>query len=318
MRHAWMMAFAALLLAVSACSKAAPEAAKKEDADTPGIALSADEIKSMGIATAPATPTQFTQSIKGYGVVTALDTIAQTDADFATAAAAAAQSQSAAARAQSLSTGDEAAVSREVVETAQSKAAADQAALTLARRKADASFGIHAPWQNAAERSAIMARLASGKAVLVRVTFPAGAVGGAAPASLQISRLGAGAARWTAHQIWDAPGDATLPGRSFFALVDGSDLAQNERVLASVPNGSGETGVAVPASALLLSDSQTWVYVQNGDNHFLRTPIPTDKPLGADYFVPNGGGIAAGQKIVTNGAGLLLSREVNPSTSAGD
>jgi hypothetical protein len=167
MRHAWLMAFAALLV-VSACNKAAPEADKKEDTDTAGVRLTTDEIKSMGIATALATPTQFTQSVKGYGVVTALDTIAQTDADFATAAAAAAQSQSAAARAQSLSTGDEAAVSREVVETAQSKAAADQAALTLARRKADASFGIHAPWQNTAERSAIMARLASGKAVLVR------------------------------------------------------------------------------------------------------------------------------------------------------
>ena len=50
----------------------------------------------------------------------------------------------------------------------------------------------------------------------------------------------------------------------------------------------------------------------------MRAPITTDRPVGDDYFVPGGAGIAPGQKIVTTGAGLLLSRETNPSTGAGD
>ena len=316
-KHLQIVVLVSLLLA--GCGKGAAPADKKDDADaTPGIGLTAEQAKSAGIATVAAKAADYRNGVTGYGVVVALDTIAQADADTLTASAAAAQSAAAAARARSLATGDEAAVSKEVVEAADSKAAADQAALALARRKADAAFGIHAPWQNGAERATIMARLSSGKTVLVRVTFPAGLVGGAAPTALQISRMGANAKRWTARQIWDAPGDATVPGRSFYALVDGSDLAQNEHVIAAVPLGAAEAGVVVPAAALLLSDSGTWVYVQNGDNHFLRTPIDTSKPLGNGYFVANSSGIAPGQKIVTTGAGLLLSREVNPSSDAGD
>ena len=183
-----------------------------------------------------------------------------------TASAAAAQSAAAAARAKSLGTGEEAAVSREVVEAAQSKAAADQAALALARRKTDAAFGINAPWHTAAERAAIMARLASGKSVLVRVTFPLGSVSGPSPSSVTVTRLGQSAQSWTATQVWDAPADPNLPGRGFYALVNGSDLAQNEHVTASIPVGPVQTGVVVPASALVFGESEAWVYVQTQPN----------------------------------------------------
>ena len=306
----------AALLVLSACGPtAAPE--KKEDKDTaPGVGLTAEQVKSLGIATTPARAATYRRQITGYGVVTALDTIAQTDSDFITAAAAAAQSAAAAARARALATGEEAAVSREAVETAQSKAAADQAALALARRKADAAFGLHAPWHNTRERAAIMGRLSSGKTVLVRVNFPIGALGEGTPESLTLTRLGAGGQSWTAHEIWQAPADPTLPGRGFYVLVNGSDLAQNEHVAVSLPTGRAESGAVVPASALLIGDSESWVYVQNGDNHFLRSAIDTGKPLGDGYFV--GGGIAPGSRIVTSGAGLLLSREINPSSDAGD
>jgi hypothetical protein len=249
----------------------------------------------------------------------ALDAVAQSDADFLTTQAAASQSEAAAARARSLSTGEEAAVSREVVEAAQSKAAADAASLALARRKADSAFGIHAPWHNDAERASLMARLSSGKTALVRVTFPLGALGGGVPAKLIVKRLGSdGGKSFTASTIWEAPADPTLPGRGFFALVDGSDLAQNEHVFASVPVGQAQSGFWVPASALVMGDGATWVYLENGENHFLRTGVDTDKPLDNGYFVAPGSGIAAGNKIVTKGAGLLQSREMNPATEASD
>jgi hypothetical protein len=251
-------------------------------------------------------------------VVTALDTIAQNDAEVMTAQAAAAQSQAAAARAQSLATGEEAAVSREVVETAQSKAAADQAALMLARRKTDAAFGHNAPWHDAASRQAIMARLASGNTVLVRVTFPLGALGNAVPATLEIARLGANPKSWTASTVWEAPADNAFPGRGFYALVDGSDLAQNEHVTAMVPVGAAESGVTVPATALVYGESEAWAYVQTQPGTFLKTKIDTGKALGEGYFTADGAGIRAGQPVVTSGAGLLLAHEVNPSTAAED
>ena len=316
MRRPWLMACGMLLL-VSACDKPAPEADKKEDADTSaGISLSADQTKSLGIQTAPARAARYIQGVSGYGVVTALDAIAQTDADFTTAAAAAAQSQAAATRAQGLATGDDAAVSREVVESAQSKAAADQAALALARRKTDAAFGMNAPWSDPAARQAIMAQLASGRTLLVRVTFPLGAITGQAPQNLRVSRLGAGTQAWTATRVWDAPADPAVPGRSVFALLDGSDLAQGERVTATIPVGAALSGVLVPADALILGESEASVYLQIKPNTYLRTKIDISRPMNNGYFVS--GGVTSGQQVVTSGAGLLYAHEINPSTAAED
>ena len=303
-----------VLLLLAACGKPDAEKPAEKEAEAPGLTLKAEEIKSLGIATAPAQIASWRQQISGYGVVTALDTIAVNDAEVMTAQAAAVPSQAAAARARSLATGEEAAVSREVLETAQSKAAADQAALMLARRKTDAAFGHNAPWHDAASRQAIMARLASGRSVLVRVTFPLGALGNAIPATLQIARLGANPKSWTSSTIWEAPADNAFPGRGFYALLDGSDLAQNEHITATVPVGAAQAGVIVAAAALIYGDNEAWVYVQTRPETFLKTRIDIGKPLGEGYFVADG--IRVGQRIVTGGAGLLLARETNPSTEA--
>ncbi len=310
------MALAALFLV--SCSKE-QTAAKKEDEDKAevGVALTADQVKALGVETVNAAPAEFRRDVTGFGVVSSLDTIAQADADTQTAAAAAGQSAAAAARARSLGTGDEAAVSREVVEAAESKAAADQASLALARRKADSIFGIHAPWQTESERAAIMARLTSGRTALVRVTFPMGSLPGGVPGSMTITRLGVQGQTWRASTVWEAPADPNLPGRTFFALLDGSDLAQNEHVTAGVPVGAAQQGLKIPAAAVVMSDGENWVYLQNGD-HYVRTRISTANPLADGYFEPSGNGISSGQKIVTRGAGLILSREINPNTASDD
>lgn len=312
--RAGILAMAALLL-LSACGKDADDKkeAKDKDADTPGVALKADEVKSLGIATVPIKAAVWVRQVTGYGTVVSLDTIAQSDADYLTAAAAAAQSEAAAQRARSLSTGEEAAISREQLEAAQSKAAADQAALALAKRKADAAFGIHAPWHSDGERRQLMGELSSGKLVLVRVTFPLGALPGAVPPKMTIMRLGGEGPGWTSSRIWEAPADPALPGRGLFVLVSGSDLALNEHVFASVPVGQAQGGLWLPATALVMGDGADWVYLENADNHFLRSPIDTGRPVDDGYFVPAAGDLAAGKKVVTQGAGILLSRETNPS-----
>ena len=315
---AGILAVAALLL-LSACGKndnAKPEA--KEDADTPGVTLKAEEIQSMGLTVQAAVAAQYQGQISGYGVVTALDTIAQADSDFLAAQATASQSQAAAARARSLATGEEAAISREQLEATVSKATADQAALALARRKSEAAFGLNAPFRDPASRARVMRDLAAGAVVLVRATFPV--TGGEAPKRLIISRMGADAKSWTSTTIWDAPADPSVPGRSFYAVIHGSDLAQNERVTAAIPSGAPQAGAKIPAKAVVFGESESWVYVQTAARTFLRTKVATDRPHntgegGDGYFVT---GIKPGDKIVVDGAGLLLAREVNPSSEAGD
>jgi len=300
---------AASLLLLAACGKTEDKPAEAEKPEGPGLTLKTEEVKSLGITVQAATPAQFTGRITGYGVVTALDTIAQADSEFLTAQAAAAQSAAAAARARSLSSGEEAAISREQLEVAQSKAAADAAALALARRKTEAAFGLNSPWHDAASRGAVMRRLASGDAVLVRVTFPA--IGGAVPKRVEISRMGADRKSWAARTLWDAPADAAVPGRSFYALVEGSDLAQNERVTAAIPTGNAQAGAKIPAHALVYGESEAWTYVQTAQNRFLRTKVDISRPLDDGYFVTT---VKPGDKVVVDGAGLLLARETNPST----
>lgn len=314
-----ILALASLILI--GCGQGASDADKdkdKKDADTAGVTLTPDQVKSLGVATAPIKTAVWLRQVTGYGTVVPLDTIAQSDADYLTAAAAAQQSAAAADRARSLATGEEAAVSREVVEAAQSKAAADAAALALARRKADAAFGIHAPWHNEAERSQLMSDLSSGKTVLVRVTFPLGSLPGPLPPKITISRLAGDNQGWTSNRIWEAPADPGLPGRGFYVLVSGSDLAQNEHVYASVPVGQAQSGLWVPSSALVMGDGENWVYLQDGAGHFMRSPMDTSKPLNDGYFVPGSGELKPGKKVVTEGAGILLSREENPSGAGGD
>ena len=312
---------ACLLIALLvACSKSAPAPEKPAEAEpAEGLALSSEQIQALGIATVPARPADYRTSIEGFGVVTNLETFAQSYADLETAAAAAAQSGAAVARARTLAAGEDAAISREALEAAESKAAADQAALGLAQRKSETAFGLRAPWHSAADRKKVMDRLAQGRAVLVHVTFPLGRLGeGGKPGEITIARIGSQASPWRAKQIWPAPADPTVPGQGFFVLLEGSDLAQGEHVTATSGVGEALKGVWIPQSALLLSESATWAYVESTAGHYKRVAVDVSRPDGTGYVLPANAGIAPEQKVVVSGAGLLLAHELNPSAAGGD
>ena len=317
MRHGWKVAARAALLLLSACGKgSAPAADKKEEAkdEGPGITLTEDQSEGLGLETAKLVTASYRGALTGYGIVTAFDAIAQSDADLASAEASAAQSQAATARAKDLSTGEDAAVSRETYEVAAAKSATDATAVLLARRKADAAFGTAAPWRGGAQRAAILARLQSGKSVLVKVTFPIGTT--VTAQKFAISRMGSGGKSWNTGAVWDAPADVTIPGRSLFALVDGSDLAQGERVIATIPTGAPLTGVLVPRSALVMGEGDSWAYLKTGEFTYVRSRIDTTRSENDSYFVTQG--FTPGQEVVTTGAGQLYAREMNPSTEAAD
>lgn len=304
----------AAALVLAGCGQDEPKPAEKPDAPAQGVTLTGEQIASLGITTAPAMAAEHRKAITGYGVVVPLDTIAQADSEFLTAQAAAAQSQAAADRARYLFT-HEGAASRETMEVTQSKAAADQAALALARRKAEATFGHGAPWEGRS-RSEIMRRLASGGTVLVRTTFPMGSFEDRKPSALTITRLGTNSKSWNAATIWEAPADPAFPGHGFYALVAGSDLAQNEHVNVTVPAGAPEAGVTVPTASVVFGENQAWVYMARARGNFLRVPVSIANPVTGGYFLPSGAGIAPGQALVVGGTGLLLAREQNPSSEA--
>lgn len=308
------------LALLSACNHAAPPAADDEAAATTpeetesGVKLTPAEVEKMGIVTASATATTTASEISGYAVVLTHDVIAQAIADVDTADASARQSRAALARARNLE-GTPGAFSAETQETAQRQAAADETALVLARRKLSATFGLGQPWKDN-ERSKVLDAVANGTIKLVRATFPLGALPGAVPRTLQLARpdWSGKAERWKTSTVWAAPADATIPGRSLFALLPNTDVGEGERLDVWAAVDAAESGVLIPEAAVVISEGQYWCYVEKQPGVFARVPIDASRPIPGGYFVKEG--IAAGESVVMASAGLLLARETNPSTEA--
>ena len=326
-----MAALLSCLVLCGSCGRQppAPDAAKAEpeekvegtdkaESNAGIVTLRPEEVAGLGITASAAAAVRYQAATSGFGVVLGHDVIAQAVADVATAQAVAAQSRAVLARMQRLA-GTPGADSTEARENAARQAAVDAAALRLAKAKSSSVLGQNPPWAGR-EDSKLPEELAEGRAKLVRVTFPLGSVNGRAPQRLWLARLGTAGAgeRWTAHGVWDAPADAGVPGRSFFALLQDIDVGEGERLLAWTAgggdSGQAESGILIPPSAVVASDGRYWYYLERQPGEFARTPMDISRPMADGYFVQ--GAIKRGDLIVTSAAGLLLAREINPSTEA--
>jgi hypothetical protein len=138
------------------------------------------------------------------------------------------------------------------------------------------------------------------------------------PAAFRIQRVEAQAEAnaWTAKTIWRAPADPTVPGLSFFALVDRArDLLPGERLLVSVPGERAQQGVIVPANAMIVAEGTCWYYSVETQpliiplaplKNFVRVALDMKQPTPEGYFIPGGD---PSLEVVVEGAGLLLAKE---------
>jgi len=313
-----------LVLNLSACHQASSvDEAKPADtkqAQAEGVTLPQEQVDKLGIVTEPAKSADYTAETAGYGVVVPHDTVAAAVAELTTAELTEMQTRAALARAQRLN-GTPGALSAEVEETASRQSAADTAAEVLATQRLSAVIGLKPAW-NAAQNKPLLQDLAGGKIKLLRATFPLGTVRGPAPKTLSVAHLDAiqsaspaAAVGTTLTSIWDAPSDVSVPGRSFFALLRGGDYAEGERLLVWAPGaGPAQTGVLIPAAAVVIRNGKYWCYVEKNPRNYLRVAVSTDRPLAGGYVVTEG--IELGDKVVTSAAGLLLARETNSDADA--
>src|SRR5450631_2387992 len=297
--------------AASAATETRPASAAKtpDQAETAaqGVTLSPDQIEKMGLVTQPAQAVEYAEEAAGYGVVLGHDAIAQGAAELISAQATVRQSRSTLARAQKLA-GTPGAVSADVEEAAAQKAAVDAAALTLTTEHLSSTLGMNPPWKSA-DKSSTLRELANGRIKLLRATFPLGALSGGTPTSLRAARIGATApaAGWKLRAIWDAPADASIPGRSFFALLQGSDAGEGERLRVWAPTAQPQAGVLIPTAAAVMSDGKYWCYIEKKPGTFVRTEIDTSRLMADGYFVTEGVGV--GEKVATTAVGQLLAQE---------
>lgn len=277
------------------------------------LTLTPEQVSRLGVVTTAVQEVRYSASSEGFGVVIGHEFIAQATADVHAAAAAAKQSEAALTRAQRLSSGP-GALGADVLESAQRQHGADQAAVQLARRKLTSLLGVGFPWRGAADGE--VEKLADGTHELLRVTFPPDSSLTRTPETLRVSSIDAPAGAWIARTVWAAPQDPTLPGRTVFAVLTDSTLAEGAHVRAWSSADSSLPGVVVPETAVVITDGQYWCYLKKKNGVYQRVAIDSSRPLGEGYFVADG--IAAGDEVVTAAAGLLLARELNASTEAED
>lgn len=280
-----------------------------------GLMLDKEQIEKLGLATQPAVAASYVAEASGYGQVIGHENIALMSAEIATAAAAVQQSRAALARIKQLAD-TPGSFPAENLEAAEHQVAVDAAALTLAQQKLTAFLGQHGPWTGASG-SDVLHELATGQVKLVRATFSSGSLGAGVPSRLRVARFDANgnSGSWMSGTVWEAPADASVPGRSFFALLNGSDVSEGERVQVwAASGGAAQDGVVIPAAAVVLSNGAYWCFVEKPAGTFVRKVIDTSHPLDDGYFV--NAGVAVGDAVVVTAAGLLLARELNPGSEA--
>ncbi|WP_232470288.1 efflux RND transporter periplasmic adaptor subunit [Methylococcus sp. BF19-07] len=145
--------------------------------------------------------------------------------------------------------------------------------------------------------------------VLILVTLhydqalPAGA------SRIMVAREGDRQAAQPAELVSAAPRtDDIVQGETWFFHTDARKLRTGMRIEAWIPT-SGEklSGVVIPRSAQIWHEGRTWVYLQTGEDRFVRRPVDAHRDYGDAWFVESG--IAPGESLVTRGAQLLLSEE---------
>ncbi len=205
-------------------------------------------------------------------------------------------------------------VSLKALQSAQASYRSDQfktdaAALLLRNIEAEATqrFGVTLGGWGLAGASKVFDRLLAHQDVVVRLTFPPGFA--RAPETIEVQAAGGARqqARWISAAAHVAP---DMLGTSELYRV-ALPLPVGAPVVAYLPQ-SGQTMPAtfVPSSAVVWYAGQRWVYVQNDASRFARRPLLQATEADGGFVVSQA--LKPGERVVLQGAGLLLSEEQRP------
>jgi multidrug efflux pump subunit AcrA (membrane-fusion protein) len=147
--------------------------------------------------------------------------------------------------------------------------------------------------------------------LLARVEAPAGEPVLPGVATARIAVLGYEERPLVAERVaLGAAVDPGTQGQTFLFRIDvgGLPLRPGLAVTAYLrAPGARRRGVVVPRSAVVHAEGRFWVYVHATEGALVRRAVTLERSLGRGWFVP--AGIAAGHRVVTEGAQALLSEE---------
>jgi hypothetical protein len=250
--------------------------------------------------------TSLSPEVAGFGRVLDPAPFVQLVAELASAGVAAETSRKEFERLKTLRAQDNA--SARALEAAEATALRDQLLAESLRAKLALGWGrTIAGFDKLPELAAGLAKM---QAALVRVDLPAAEALPGKATGAQLVPLAADAKPIAADFIGAATTtDPQLQGQGFLFLVRGEAPAPGAALTAQIQtDGTPVSGILIPASAVVRHENEGWVYVQTAADKFTRRGVELGRLSGESYFVATG--FAAGEKVVTTGAQLLLSEEL--------
>lgn len=208
-------------------------------------------------------------------------------------------------------------VSTKSMQSAQSAYLSDQARFTAAladainlRQIAMAQWGAVVVRTMLGHVSVSAHALFDGQDVLLLVTLPVGLTLPSAPPIITVvnGRLSTATdARFVSASPQSNP---SIQGETYFYRMPARQVRIGMRMAVDVPlGGPTRQGVVVPDSAVLWFANSAWVYRQINTTRFVRQKLSMRAPVPGGWFEMN---LRSGQRIVTQGAELLLSQERLP------
>jgi len=155
----------------------------------------------------------------------------------------------------------------------------------------------------------------NGQGALLLVTLPPGLAVPSMPTVVQVDNgnMPASTATWVSAS---PQSDPSIQGETYFYLMPAREVRMGMRVAVDVPlPGQTRQGVVVPDSAVLWYADQAWVYLQTNVEHFVRHRVSTQAPVRGGWFETD---LSPGQRVVTQGAQLLLSQEMFAPSASGE
>jgi hypothetical protein len=270
------------------------------------IKLDQDTQARMGLKVSPLTAVQVQPEAKAFGRVLDPAPLAERMAERDSAQAALVASTQELDRLKTLAQGQNA--SAKAIESAESAVRRDEAAVDTA--KAHLLMGWGRALASRPDLPILVHSLLDEEAAVIRVDLPLGESLKDPPARARVASLSQPDSPLEVEVLSPAPVvDPQMQGQGFLLLCKSRALQPGAAVKAWLAlSGHAESGVAVPREALLRHEAEVFVYVQTGEETFVRRPVSLDRPLDAGWFVREG--LKATDKVVVVGAQQLLSEEL--------
>jgi hypothetical protein len=330
-RAAWL----AMLPAHGKLAEPAPLASSGEGAEdeealqrrtvvggAPAVRLTLEEQQFSGIRTQPLERLTYRAESLAYGLVMDIQPLLELRARYGEAAAEQAITQARLEvsaqeyeRLRALNSGGNI-ISASRMRAVQSRFEVDKARLAAAQMRASniraqtmQTWGAALTSEALDPNSSAMAALIEGQDVLLRITLASDASLPLRTGLAYIDRDGDRHSAREARYLSPAPRtDPAAQGETHFFLAAARDLRTGMRVSAwIVQDEAPETGVLLPAAAAVWYGGEPWVYVQAGEELFVRRAVPYAAEVAGGWLAHEG--FEQGEPLVITGGQMLLSEE---------